>query len=94
MSSHASSVARRLQQYQSQDVTYHTVRNAEPGARVTLTFEKRHPILERPRIVVRLSQDSTLDDVRSTFGFYGLEAVYEDWFQRSGEYVFRPRRVV
>ena len=92
MSGHAQAQADRLRQYQAEALAFHTCRGEGDSPLVDLLVEPRHPILNRPRLVVTLRGAARPADVEEAFRLCNLSELYQMWWEKSGERAFRPCR--
>jgi len=81
----ADSAARRLRDYQGNETVFLT----RPGDEFELEYEPRHPLLNRPRLLLTLPDNATPDSVQKFMTDNNFGHLFSDWWQATGDRMFR-----
>lgn len=89
MQSHAQSMLRRYQEFESEDMCFLTIADASETG-VSLQFEAHHPILNRPRLTVRCPLGTAVEDIYDEMVAQGWNAATRClWWEKNGASMVR-----
>jgi len=81
MRTHAQSMLQRQRDYDSQEMVFNTI--FRPGS-IAVRYEKRHPLLKRPRLCVLCPFRAKVKDVKEAIRQDGWpEVVVEQWVRKN-----------
>jgi len=78
----ADSAMRRVVEHQTRETVFHTLPCSE-GEQGTY-LEKKHPLLNRPRLCVWIHTKMPLGEVRQMFATRGHNHLFDGWMQATG----------